>query len=81
MKNMHEVNLNKEIINEVENNVRFVDMPNLKNYDTITIENDFIEIIKEAKYERDEEGYYEKVANKEVRQFKKNNLSGVYVEC
>lgn len=80
MKNMHEVNLNKKIIKEIESTIRFVDMPNLKNYNTITIENDFIEIIKDAKYER-EEGDYIEVSKKEVRQFKKNNLSGVFVEC
>lgn len=81
MRKLHEENITKEIIEEVNNDCRFVSKPNLKNYDYITIEEDFIEITKEEEYKRNEELEYVKVSDKEVRQFKKNNLSGVFVEC
>ena len=81
MRELNNETITKEIIEEVNNNCRFVDKPNLKNYDYITIEDDFIEITKEEEYKRNENLEYVKVTNREVRQFKKNNLSGVFVEC
>lgn len=81
MKNLNEAKLTKDLIKEVEENIRFVYMPTLKNYDCITIEDDFIEISKDEKWERDENLNYNKVSDREVRQFKKNNLSGIFVEC
>ncbi|WP_252242929.1 hypothetical protein [Clostridium sp. ZS2] len=81
MKNLHEAKLTKELAKEVEESIRFVYMPTLNNYDYITIQDDFIEISKEEKWERDENLEYNKISDREVRQFKRNNLSGVFVEC
>ncbi len=81
MKNLHEAKLTKELVKEVEESIRFVYMPTLNNYDYITIQDDFIEISKEEKWERDENLEYNKISDREVRQFKRNNLSGVFVEC
>lgn len=81
MRDMFEEFVTEEIIKEVEDNITFVDMPNLRNYDTITIFTDFIEIAKDAKYKMNDNLEYIKIRNKEVRQFKKDDLSGVFVEC
>lgn len=81
MRELNNETITKEIIEEVNANCRFVSVPNLKNYDYITIEEDFIELTKEDLWERDENGNYEQVSDSITRQFKKNNVSGVFVEC
>lgn len=75
----------KEIDNEVLNELKgmvFVERPAIENYDHITIGmgGDFLEIVKESVWQRDENLEYRQISATETRQFKKNDVSGVWVE-
>ena len=87
MREMDNVKITKELAEEVLNTFVFVDTPNLSNYDYFSINstNDTIEIVKEKKYERvidaTGEDWEYKLKSKKVRRlFKKNSISGVFVE-
>lgn len=69
----------KEVIKELEG-LRYVDSPNLNQYDYVTIEDNgqYIELIMEERYKRDSLGKYKKVSNGCVTGYKKNNVSGFY---
>ena len=76
---------NKEIDNEVLNELKgmvFVERPAMENYDHITIGmgGHFLEIVKESRWERDENLEYHQICAAEIRKFKKNDVSGVWVE-
>lgn len=79
MENCNVKNITKEVIAELENLV-FVQEPNFKNYDYVTINNNFLELFAEEIYEPNDNGQYIKIQDAISRQFKKNGVSGVYVE-
>lgn len=81
MKELHEANITKGIIDEIQNNCRFVQEPNWSKYDTITVDGDYIEIYREPIYKQDPDTWqYVCVEESLRRNFKKDSISGVYVE-
>ena len=87
MREMDNVKITKELAEEVLNTFVFVDTPDLEKYDYFSINstNDTIEITKEGKYERvidatGEDWEYKIISKEIIRLFKKNSISGVFVE-
>lgn len=80
MREMHNETINSKIIEDVKENIKFVEAPNLANYDYITYSYGFIEIYKEPIYKQDSDGSYYMHKDEVRRQFKKDSISGVYVE-
>lgn len=74
--------INKEMLEKL-NSYEFVEKPNFCKYDTctISINEDYIELYRGERYEQDNNGEYEKVFDSIYRFFKKNTVSGVFVEC
>ena len=79
MLEINNAKINKEM-EELLNSFEFIDKPNFKNYDSCDIEDDYITLYREDEYERDEYDNY--VISKEgmTRRFKRNNMTGVFVE-
>ena len=87
MREMDNVKITKELAEEVLNTFVFVDTPDLEKYDYFSINsnNDLIEILKEERYERivddtGEDWEYKIISKEIIRLFKKNSISGVFVE-
>ena len=74
--------LTKEIL-ALLNSYEYVEKPNFQKYDTCSISanEDYIELWKNERYSRDDNGNYQKVSDSIYRFFKKNTVSGVFVEC
>lgn len=73
---LYNENITKKIIGELER-FKFVERPNFEKYDYISILNHetYIELVREAYMKEN------KLKPQLVRQFKKNGISGVFVEC
>lgn len=87
MREMYMEKIDKNIVEEVERNIRFVDPVDIAKYDYITIGQDTIELSREEykktpiydKKTGELKDYdYENISV--TRGFKRNNVSGVYVE-
>lgn len=74
-----EYTINKEVIKDLEENFRFTDRINFKDYDYLTVRKNELEFFAEAEYKQDDYGAYNKVADPKMVICKKDNLSGCYV--
>jgi len=81
MRNLNFAPITKEIIREIDDNCTFIDNVNFEKYDRIVIEDDYIEIVKFPKYIINEKLQYIKISDGYVGKFKKDNLSGIFIEC
>lgn len=77
MQDLYQEDLTEELIERLSKEITFMDPVNLRKYDTITIMGETIELYHEEYEKVDDFDYINKSYS---RNFKRNNMTGVYIE-